>query len=357
MTLTTEQASVVDRIGKRLRSTDEATYRAGGRAVALQAIEHRAEIVRTLRNVVGELGESSCSERLRGYREALLDMLVAAEAALEPRELESQARRELSATPHLQETLDVLALAPNTPGEVAKRIRRSAASAGRYLARLRELGLIVEMPSASDARERPQRATVLGTKLARSKAQGTGAEPMSETGARRRVVTQTTTDRLLEYAKLSGAVRIDADPATGLRMPENFEALLASQVELHRKARLPLSLMRLDIRNFHEFVDSERFPGATRLIHRVAEMLKEELGGTSAEVARYDFDKFIVMLPRQPEADARRLARAVLSKLAPIAANVGIASDLGDRDAETLLSASDIALQAAKESGTTVAVA
>lgn len=352
MALTADQASVVDRISKRLRSSDEATYRAGGRAVALQAIEHRLELVRTLRGVVGELGESTRSDWQRGYQEALLDVLLAAEAAIEPREDEARARQALSSTEVLQRVLDLLARTPLTPGEAAKRMRKSPASAGRYFEQLRVLRLAVEMPSASDARERPHRATALGLKLAR-----VDAPANEEPASRRRMMTPTMTRRLLEYARLSGTVKIEADPATGLRMPENFQALLASQLELHRKASEPLSLLRLDIRNFREFVESDHFAAATRLILKITEVLKEQLKGSSAEVARYDFDKFFVLLPCQREADARKVAAAVLEKLDPIAANIGIASDRGDRDATTLLFASDAALQVAKESGLTIAAA
>lgn len=357
MALTPDQLNVVNRIVKRLRSSEEATYRGGGRAVAAQAVEHRLEVVRVLRSAIAEFGESERNEYQRGYHEALSDVLIATEAALEPKEQEVQARHALTATPILQQVLDRIAPAPLTPSEIATSIGKSAPSAGRYFGQLRALGLVAEMPSASDARERPHRATALGMRLAQRKSPGSDAPAVIDQPSKPRTRTPAVAKRLLEYMQFCGTVRIDADPATGLRLLENFEKLLTSQVELHRKAKLPLTLMRLDIRDFHEFVESADFAGATRLILKVTEMLKQELDGSSAEVARYGFDKFVVMLPCQPEADAKRLATAVLSKLGPVAANVGIASDVGERDAGTLLLASDAALQEAKDAGMLIATA
>ena len=166
MGLTPEETELVERIATRLANRDPAIYRAGGRAAALQAIEHRSEIVKVLRGRITELGEEPFDPRRQGYQQALLDVLVAAEAALEPREQEVRARRELVAVPTLQDVLDRVALAPRTPSEIAQAVRKSPATGGRYLQQLRQLGLLMELPT-QDGRERLYRVTALGARLAR----------------------------------------------------------------------------------------------------------------------------------------------------------------------------------------------
>lgn len=166
MRLSPEEIDLVERIANRLMNRDPAVYRAGGRAVALQAIEHRSELVKVLRGRIAELGEERFDERRQGYHEALLDVLLAAEAALEPREQELRARHELAAMPVLQEVLDLVAIAPLTPTETAQAVRKSPATGGRYLQQLRRLGLLMELPT-QDGRERPHRITPLGARLAR----------------------------------------------------------------------------------------------------------------------------------------------------------------------------------------------
>ncbi|HEX3473870.1 MAG TPA: hypothetical protein VHT91_02450 [Kofleriaceae bacterium] len=168
MGLTPEEIELVERIATRLVNRDPAIYRAGGRAAALQAIEHRSEIVKVLRGRIAELGEEPFDQRRQGYHEALLDVLVAAEAALEPREQEVRARRELVAMPTLQDVLDRVAVTPRTPSEIAQAVHKSPATGGRYLRQLGQLGLLVELPT-QDGRERLYRVTPLGARLARLK--------------------------------------------------------------------------------------------------------------------------------------------------------------------------------------------
>lgn len=90
MALTDAQRTAVQRIVARLRSDDPTAYRAGGRSVAHQCVEQRGEMVRALRGELSELGEHAVDERRRGYQEALEDVLLAAEAAIEPREQSSR---------------------------------------------------------------------------------------------------------------------------------------------------------------------------------------------------------------------------------------------------------------------------
>lgn len=74
---------LVVRIAERLVASDLVLVRAGGRAVALQAIEHRGQLIAALRAELCELGELEFDEFRRGYLAALEDVLLTAEAALE----------------------------------------------------------------------------------------------------------------------------------------------------------------------------------------------------------------------------------------------------------------------------------
>ena len=95
MTTTAKEQALADRIARRLASDDVATFRAGGRAVALQALEHRVAMVQRLRGVIARRQEQAMDERRRGYHDALEDLLLAAEAALAPIEREELARHAL----------------------------------------------------------------------------------------------------------------------------------------------------------------------------------------------------------------------------------------------------------------------
>jgi DNA-binding MarR family transcriptional regulator len=164
MPLSEEQQAVVARIAKRLASDAPETMRAGARAVLIQAIEHRAPMVRALRQALAGLPESN-DLRVLGYRDLLADLLIAAEATLEPREQEADARLALESSPELVRALVALAGGPRTPGAIAQAIDVSVSSGTRYFQRLRALGL-ADAFSSRDGREVPHMLTPLGKRLA-----------------------------------------------------------------------------------------------------------------------------------------------------------------------------------------------
>lgn len=172
MALSDQQRAVVTRIAKRLASDDPATVRAGGRAALIQAIAHRASMVRALRQALAGLPDST-DPRTLGYRELLADLLVTAEAVLEPRELEAEARLALGASSELARTLEALAGGPRTPSAVAHDLGVSASSGTRYFQRLRALGL-VDAFSSRDGREVPHVLTPLGKRIVNGPAETDG---------------------------------------------------------------------------------------------------------------------------------------------------------------------------------------
>lgn len=164
MTTTAKEQALADRIARRLASDDVATFRAGGRAVALQAIEHRVAMVQRLRGVIARRQEQAMDERRRGYHDALEDLLLAAEAALAPIEREELARHALEHEARLRALLEAAAAGPLTPGEAAQLTGKSLATGTRDLDRLVALGLATELPAA-DGRLRWHRASPLGRRL------------------------------------------------------------------------------------------------------------------------------------------------------------------------------------------------
>jgi len=164
MTTTAKEQALADRIARRLASDDVATFRAGGRAVALQALEHRVAMVQRLRGVIARRQEQAMDERRRGYHDALEDLLLAAEAALGPAEREAMARRALVNEPRLRALLAAAAARLLTPGEAAQLTGKSLATGTRDLDRMVALGLVIKLP-ATDGRLRWHRASPLGRRL------------------------------------------------------------------------------------------------------------------------------------------------------------------------------------------------
>lgn len=159
-----KEQSVAARIERRLTSDDASTRRAGGRAVALQGIEHRLPLVRQLQRSLARLRESPRDAHHAGYLEALTDVLEAAEAALAPRERMMLARTELTREPRLWTLLRLASEGPLTPGKAAAAVDTSAATGTRDLDRLLAVGLLTELP-AVDGRERWHRTSPLGDTL------------------------------------------------------------------------------------------------------------------------------------------------------------------------------------------------
>lgn len=164
MQTTAKDRTVAARIARRLASDDDVTFRAGGRAVAHQAIEHRLSVARLLEAAVALRREQPMDDRRRGYLEALEDVLLAAEAALAPVERAALARRALALDERYWMLIRRAADAPLTPGAAAKATGTSDATGTRDLDRLVAAGLLTELPAA-DGRQRWHRASPLARRL------------------------------------------------------------------------------------------------------------------------------------------------------------------------------------------------
>lgn len=333
MALNDAETSLVSRIAARLKSPEESTYRSGGRTLAIQAVEQRAEVVRVLLDELHVLNERTRNEYQRGYEDALHDLLVAAESSFAPRQEEERARDALASNPSLQQMLDHLVASGGTPGDVAKLVGKSASSGTRYFRELRNLGLIDEIPAPpSDGRERPHRVTALGQRLARP------TFPITK----HRISASMIAKYIDAFSGTHGR-----DPLTGLHSLASFNEILAAEFRVYLRAREPISVVRVDINGFSDI--SQDVVVADNVVRHVAQRLEEEL--PTARIARYESDKFLLFMPCAT-AEVGQRADAIRTKLDPVMACIGIAcSEETTPGWEALVAESEDALARAKARG------
>ena len=143
------------------------------------------------------------------------------------------------------------------------------------------------------------------------------------------------------------------------------DRLSQAMLAFHREAQ-PLALMVLDLDNFKAINDSLGHHAGDRALRQVAARLRAMLRDTDT-VARLGGDEFAVMLPQTDLKGAALTGEKMLKRLlAPyvldeqtliVGASIGIAGfPEHGTDAETLLQKADIAMYAAKNAGTGLAV-
>jgi diguanylate cyclase len=143
------------------------------------------------------------------------------------------------------------------------------------------------------------------------------------------------------------------------------DRLSQAMLAFHREAQ-PLALMVLDLDNFKAINDSLGHHAGDRVLRQVAARLRAMLRDTDT-VARLGGDEFAVMLPQTDLTGAAMTGEKMLQRLnVPyvlderqliVGASIGIAAfPEHSTDADTLLQKADIAMYAAKNGGTGLAV-
>jgi diguanylate cyclase (GGDEF)-like protein len=143
------------------------------------------------------------------------------------------------------------------------------------------------------------------------------------------------------------------------------DRLSQAMLAFHREAQ-PLALMVLDLDNFKAINDSLGHHAGDRVLRQVAARLRAMLRDTDT-VARLGGDEFAVMLPQTDLKGAAMTGDKMLQRLnVPyilderqliVGASIGIAAfPEHSTDADTLLQKADIAMYAAKNGGTGLAV-
>jgi DNA-binding transcriptional ArsR family regulator len=103
---------------------------------------------------------------IAGYRQALIDVTLAAEAMIEETEMEAALLAAIRGD--WRAVLSSVREGLRLPGEIAAALDKDKATITRILNRLREMGLVELCPvEGADRRCRPHRLTVLGLRLLR----------------------------------------------------------------------------------------------------------------------------------------------------------------------------------------------
>ncbi len=148
------------------------------------------------------------------------------------------------------------------------------------------------------------------------------------------------------------------DGLTGLKNHRAFQEHLASECEAALRHRTPLSLLLLDVDHFKQYNDTFGHPAGDAVLKQVARLLTQTTRDCDF-VARYGGEEFVVILSQTSLASAMQAAercRASIEAAAwncrAVTASVGVATlSLDTSDGESLLTAADQALYAAKYNG------
>jgi diguanylate cyclase (GGDEF)-like protein len=155
------------------------------------------------------------------------------------------------------------------------------------------------------------------------------------------------------------------DPLTGLANRRRLEEVAAKLWTEETSHVSPVSVVLYDVDRFKAFNDLYGHQTGDDCLRRVASCALEEIGAEDDVAARYGGEEFILLLPRTPLDEARRVAerlRAAVAalriphaggaELGVVTASFGVASaDLPERTFEELTAEADAALYAAKRGG------
>lgn len=156
----------VNNVVKRFGSGSEQRARAI-REIGLELSKRRTEVLSDLRSGIAQT-EVGADEFERGYRDAVLDVLAAYEAAISQDGDLDESLQAIETRAHWPETLAALAPGLKRPADIVSELGLDAAVVSRALAALSELQLVELLPVAEgqDKRSRFYRLTLKGERLA-----------------------------------------------------------------------------------------------------------------------------------------------------------------------------------------------
>ncbi len=164
-------------------------------------------------------------------------------------------------------------------------------------------------------------------------------------------------DQLEEANRQLGTLALH-DTLTGLGNRRAFEQRIAQEMNQARRYGTPLSLLLLDVDGFKSYNDSFGHPAGDEILRRLAAIIRGQ-GRETDFFARYGGEEFVVVLPLTDAEGAIVLAerlRAAVEKTdwpkREVTVSLGAATLLPAMpDEDTLVSAADQALYAAKAAG------
>ena len=144
-----------------------------------------------------------------------------------------------------------------------------------------------------------------------------------------------------------------SDSLTGALNRRGWDMTLKVAEEDFLRANAPLSILMMDADSFKEVNDSEGHDAGDQLLVNMVEASKRALRKSDG-LARLGGDEFAVVLPGCDQANAVRLANAVLSMLLADTGrtcSIGVATVLPGCDPQDLVAIADRAMYLAKASG------
>jgi diguanylate cyclase (GGDEF)-like protein/PAS domain S-box-containing protein len=172
----------------------------------------------------------------------------------------------------------------------------------------------------------------------------------------------------LELREMTQRLQVLAtvDGLTGITNRRAFDDQFDRELARTRRARMPISLILVDVDRFKAFNDIYGHPAGDECLKRVAKLLQQVARRSSDIVARYGGEEFVMVLPETDAAGARSIAeayrRAVHDLAIPhsgsdktvVTASIGVASYAAEDQARgmvELVARADAALYAAKRDG------
>ncbi|MBX3217458.1 MAG: GGDEF domain-containing protein [Labilithrix sp.] len=163
-------------------------------------------------------------------------------------------------------------------------------------------------------------------------------------------------DRLSEEAR--------RDPVTKVGNRRHLEECLAHEVERAAHAKMPLSLLMIDVDNLKQLNDSGGHAAGDLALAIVGDVLNDTCRSRDV-AARFGGDEFAILLPRTRAAEARAVAERIraalaerrractapLDKLVTVSIGIGELASVTPPRPDLLLEAADRALYAAKQAG------
>ena len=170
------------------------------------------------------------------------------------------------------------------------------------------------------------------------------------------VVVWTRNERLQELRR-----EARQDPLTGLKNRRSFEEDLRREMARSRRQGTPGAMLMIDLDHFKQVNDTRGHPAGDRLICEIAAILQRRVRQSDI-LARLGGDEFAVVLPNADATEARLVAESIVATIREhgeegdgdgVTASIGIAA-FGDdprRSSESIVSAADTAMYAAKDAG------
>ncbi|HEX4341103.1 MAG TPA: diguanylate cyclase [Polyangiaceae bacterium] len=168
-------------------------------------------------------------------------------------------------------------------------------------------------------------------------------------------------DQLLE-AQSELERRALHDSLTGTKNRGAIADVLARELSRSRRTRRPISVVICDVDHFKKVNDTHGHPAGDAVLREFVLRAKNEVRSHD-DVGRWGGEEFLVVLPECPTDEATRVAERLRLALASepivvgderitVTASFGVAgTDQGHGDLNTIVSAADEALYAAKASG------